>query len=486
MGNPIQLIKSSSIYILLGFLPLGVNFLLAPVYTFYLPPEEYAIVGLANLAKVFLTIFIGLGLDSGFSRFYFQYYKRSQLVHALLSTIIVTILLIGAVIGIFLYFFGDFIFSLAFKNEAFTFSKYGLLVFITTIVAIVHTMFLIYYRNQENIKAYAVVSLSFFFLSVTGILLGIIYFEAGALGSIAGRMIGSTFLVIILCSIYFTNKKVYVKLKYLKPILKYCLPIIPYLILLAGFNALDRIMVERFFSLAELGKYNFAFMLSSTTSVLLYSIFNALSPRIYKLLTEDADKHGKQVRKINTVFLLVVVAYISIAIALVIPILNIFVDDSYFEISNYISILFIIYIPQIYYVIFTIPIFFYKRTKILPTISLIAISFGIASNLYFIPILGIYGVCLSVFITKFAQFGAAYYFISKYGYSKKEYMQLGKSVLLSATVLIVFMAIFVYNFFCNNLSSYLVNAVPLIILIISIPLFFKGEITRIKALLKAD
>ncbi|HAS35206.1 MAG TPA: hypothetical protein DCS15_01865 [Flavobacteriales bacterium] len=98
------LLKSTTIYIVLGCLPMGINFLLLPVFSEKLSEAEYGILTLASLFVGIATILVGLGLEGAFSRYYYQYYKQPKLVDSLLSTLILAIGLIATVLGVILHF----------------------------------------------------------------------------------------------------------------------------------------------------------------------------------------------------------------------------------------------------------------------------------------------------------------------------------------------------------------------------------------------
>jgi O-antigen/teichoic acid export membrane protein len=83
----VQFLQKAFVYILVGFLPVAANFFLAPVYTRFLAPEEYALIGTAILFQSFLTFFLSLSLDGAFSRLYFDHDKDPAQKHTLLSTL---------------------------------------------------------------------------------------------------------------------------------------------------------------------------------------------------------------------------------------------------------------------------------------------------------------------------------------------------------------------------------------------------------------
>ncbi len=475
MSGRKKLIKNSFLYIVLGFLPLAANFFLAPVYSRYISPEQYGIITLSLLFQGFLTLFVTFGLEAGFSRIYFDYHKKEKLVEGLMSTTLLAMMAGGILFWILLYFFGDSVFERFLQNNQFTYQKYGNLVFSITLSTTIHTVFLSYYRNKEEVLKYSLVALSYFFTSVAGILIGVVYLKAEAMGNIVGRAYGTTTVVAVLLALYFLRKKIRFKVKYLKNSLVYSLPLVPYLLLLMLYNNVDKIMVERYFELETLGLYNFAFQIASVISVFIYAIFNAVSPHIYKLMTEKNENTMSEIKKTNILFHLLVTGAIALGIAVIVPVLKIFIAERYQVIQDYISLLILVYIFQLYYVIYTVPLFFYNKTKILPWISLIVLIVGVISNIIFIPPFGIYGVCLALFLTKLSQFLVAYLFVRYYRYNELEYLSFYKNHIISLSIILVFGVVFVWNYINQAFSASVINVIPLFVFIICILILYRNE-----------
>ena len=478
------LLRNSLVYVILGFLPLAVNFLLAPVYSEYIPPDEYGLIALATIFQGFLTVFITYGLDGAFSRIFFDYHSEEREIAALMSTTLLTISAGALACFGVLYFAGDFLFSRVLQNSEFTYSKYGYIVFFTTYSTAVHAVFLSYYRNREEAFKFSLVSLSFFLTSIGGILIGIVYLRAEALGNIAGKAAGTTLVSVLLLLTYFLANGVKFRWEYLKISLKYSLPLMPYLLILMAYNNIDKFMIEQYFDLEALGLYNFAFLLASVLSVLIYAIFNAISPRIYKLLTEGGRNDIEEVKKLNLLFHLVVLGLITLGIAIVIPVLETVISQKYQSIRDYVGILIIVYVFQVYYVIYTIPLFFHKKTGSLPWISLIVLVVGIVSNIIFIPIFGIYGVCLSLFLTKMAQFFIAYAFVRRYSLDGDSYLQMNKNHITSAFIIFSYGIALLASYLISTFPIAAANVIPLGILIISVLIFFRKDLVSYKRLIK--
>ncbi len=136
-----NLVKAAFIYVVIGFLPVAANFLLAPLYTKFLLPDEYALVGLATLFQTFLTFFMSLSLDGAFSRIYFDYEKNEKLKHAVLGTLLIAVMIVSVFVMLLLFFFGNSLFSFIFTNKVFRFTNYGWWIVVTTFCNIIFAFF---------------------------------------------------------------------------------------------------------------------------------------------------------------------------------------------------------------------------------------------------------------------------------------------------------------------------------------------------------
>ena len=416
-----KVLKNSISYLILGFLPMAVNFFLSPVYSRILSPEENALIGQAIVFQSFFIIFLNLSIDSAFTRFYFDYYKEPEKLNQYISTIIIFSLFTGTVLWIAMYFFGDYLFLLIQKNSTFTYSKYGIWIFLTSFSSIIQTIFLAYFRNKENVKSFAMISLSTFFLSIFCTLTGILFFKLGAYGSVVGRAIAYTLIGSIIVIVFFKKSGLYFNKLYLYDSLKYSLPIIPYLLLMALYANIDRIMVEQYFSLTDLGIYNFAFLLSGAVSVFISSGSNVVSPTVNKLWTENKNDY-KSIADIFYWYHFICTSILTLGLAATVVFTELLIAKDYHTLLNYVGPLFLAYIFRIYYIMYIDSLFYFKKTKWIFVITLFSFLVGFMSNLILIPKLGILGVAISVAIINLMQACGARLQIYLYRISNKYYI----------------------------------------------------------------
>src|SRR5437899_8743305 len=102
----LRLARGSLIYVLANFGIKALNFFLFPLYTRFLSPADYGIVSVAETFAAVLMAVLGLGLDAGVCRLYFQYVGdpaqleaciNSLLLFAVMSTVLAVsvVLLLG-------------------------------------------------------------------------------------------------------------------------------------------------------------------------------------------------------------------------------------------------------------------------------------------------------------------------------------------------------------------------------------------------------
>ncbi|RYY57828.1 MAG: hypothetical protein EOO09_00960 [Chitinophagaceae bacterium] len=471
-----KLLKSSAVYVLLGFLPVAINFLLAPVYTAVLPPVEYAIIGISTLFQTFLTFFLSFSLDGALTRIYFDY-KTKEEQRNLLGTLIIATSVISAAVFLLLLFFGNAIFTVAFKSPDFTFTRLGIWVFLTTFAQVIYLLFLGFYRNEENLKAYSFWSIVFFVLPVLGILAGLLFFRSGPSGAIIGRGIGSLLTVVGMLIHFYRRRAPKFVSSYLRVSLKYSLPLIPYQIMFAAFSNIDRIILERFFLQHEFGVYNFAAMVSGLVPIFMNSMANALNPRIYKSLSGSTQ--SEEVRILNQLNLLGTAFVICCCIALVVPAMRIFISGSYSGSYPYVGLLFLAYLPYTHYLVYTVPLFYFGRTRSFPVISFVALVTGVLFNLVFLRYLGIWSVCISLFVIRVMQLAVARFFTRRYDYAILGYIKQKKNILSSLVITSCYALILYFNYRFGLLPVDVVNLVPLLVFALLCSLYYRSEISMV-------
>jgi O-antigen/teichoic acid export membrane protein len=480
-----DLLKKSTLYTLLGFMPTAVNFFLLPLILTedYMPANEYGLVSMSMIFQGIIVIFMNFGLDAAFARFYFNVYKKRKLLHAYYSTVLLSVIVFSAMLFGILFFTGDALLDLLFRNDRYDFSHYGIATFLLAFSTILYSIILSYYRDEENLRAYAFISISVLVLSVLGILIGVIGFNKGAYGNIIGRAAGPTIVVTVYLLWYFSKRQLIIRWKYLRAMLKYGIPFVPYLVILMMNANLDLWMTEHKFPIAQLGEYNLGVQLASLVSVFIYAVFNAISPRMYRLLAEKDTAHDREILNLNKIFHYLVVLAIVGELAIIAPVTTMLIpDDAYHGMLSYIPLLIVAWLPHLYYMLFVIPIMFYHKTRYLPVITVVGLGVGLTSNLLLIPVWGVYGVCASAIVIKVVTFVLTW-FVSRYEQLiVPQHYSLGKNHLLAAIIFVAAIGVFGYNEITGQQYRVWINTVPLLIFLVYSAVAFRKELNIVLTL----
>lgn len=447
-------------YLILGFLPLSVNFILAPIFTSVFETSEYGLLGLAGFFTHLFTVIIALGLQGSVNRFYFYYSGNDKLKNTLFSTVIILVLFIFCCFLIVFAIIGDSVFNIIVENHEFTYNKYGFWVYINSFSTILNVVILSYYRNEARLRPFALVSISFFFFSLIGNLVGVFIYDLGAYGSIVGRAIGAGLATFPFMILFLQKGQFIIRRRLIKPLIKYAAPLIPYGFLMMLYESVDKIMVERLFGLDALGSYTFAYQVSGIISVFLFAIFNAISPLVNK---ELSLKHVDEVKVSNILngFIFVSYSFIALFIAIANPLIYHFIDSDYHNVTQFIAILFLSYIGRSLYMTFSLFLFFYHKNSSLNYITIIAVIVGVSTAILFSNWIGIMAIYLAVLLMKFSQAIGAFLFTSKMKLGLFKSINFSKILHLSVLLIV---GTFIPIFFKSDNTAFLFNLIPISLL----------------------
>ncbi|MCO5249191.1 MAG: oligosaccharide flippase family protein [Chitinophagales bacterium] len=401
-------LKNTIIYVLLGFLAPAVNFILIPIYTKYMAPTQYGIITLATVFQTIITGFIGIGVAGSYSRYYYDNYKDKEFINQLFDTCLSIFAFSTLFVCVFLFFLGDSIFSYFSEIKEFTMRKYGWWILIVSLMTPLQAIILSQYRNKERADIFSVLSIIFFLSSVFGIFTGVVILKKGALGSIAGRGIGVSVPVIIYILYIYSKRKFKNNWSLIKPLLNYGYPLMFYLLLSYLYKNIDKLIVSKHFDSSILGLYGFAMSIAVVTEIFLTAMQNTFYPKINKLMVdaesiENSSYTAKEIKdQFQYIFIFMLFSFISL-IAFSLPGVQWFIDVRYHSTMIWLPLMFISFITRVYYVVYSFPIFFHKKTRTLIPITIITLIFTVIFSIVLIPFLGIYALIVVNFLSNAIQ-----------------------------------------------------------------------------------
>lgn len=453
-----KLTKSTSIYTIGNILPKLASFLLLPLYTRFLTPSDYGIVSSMTLLQGILIIFTSLALERSIYRLYNDYNDLDR--KQFLGTITIGIFSISFLTTILYIFVFDNVLNNIFKSIPFN------PLYIYTILTVFFTTFSlvpkIYYMVEEKPNKFISISLSYFFIDTFLRILFITIFKWGASGQLLAMMTTSIlyiplFLRIMVKNFYFKfNKEMFINA------CKFSIPMIPSVICAWIINLSDRIFIERFFNMTDVGIYSFGYKIGEVVLIITSSFMSAYNPIYYKEAAKNTGDSKKQLSKYNTIYMVLV----SIGAFLIgffsKEIVFLFADKKYVEAYKIIPIITYSYMLSSFNGLSLMSMYQEKKTNKTMQLNIISAIMNIILNVIFIKSYGAIGAALATLITFIIQFAIGHAWSKKYYYIKVQW-----SILISINIIAVILI--VINNIINNTIIYIVfKAVVISIIILSI------------------
>ena len=365
-----------------------ISFLLLPLYTSKLSPEEYGTYDFFVTLSVFLLPIITLLMEESMFRFLIDAEDEKSKKRIVTATIAYTI-------------FGSVIFTIiAALIMSFMHYEYTLVFIMFMISNILIGLSNALSRGMGKIKLY---SLSNFILGVSTIILNIVFivsFKLGVNGLLWSNVIANSVTAIfILAKLHlmrYVNKED-LNRKVLSKMIRYSVPLVPNNLSWVIISLSDRLMLTQMVGTAQNGIYSIANKFPNIVYTCYGFFSTAWKESAAKILKEDdKESYYNSIYKDVKNFLKATVIGLIAVMLFAFPIL---VDSSYNEAYIYIPILVI----SIYYT--NMSNFFggifgaYKDTKIMGTTTIVSAIINIVINLLFIPKFGIYAAVFSTLIS---------------------------------------------------------------------------------------
>ncbi len=110
-----KIVKNTALYTLSNILPQAVAFILLPLYTQYLLPEEYGIVNAMVAVQAILAIFFSLSIERSIIRMYWDYPEKEK---SFLGTLSISIIVLSFFVLLVTFLLKDYL-QLLFKEISF-------------------------------------------------------------------------------------------------------------------------------------------------------------------------------------------------------------------------------------------------------------------------------------------------------------------------------------------------------------------------------
>jgi O-antigen/teichoic acid export membrane protein len=382
-----RLLQQSGFYLVGQFLQKAVSFLLLPVWTIYLTPSDYGIMGTLAAYSGVLSMLLLFGVHAAVTRHYFDFKHDHEAQSRYVTSNFLFMAVVPGTILAILIFFGRPLW-MHITSDKISFRPLVVLMLITVYGGLLYRIPYSLYQAQQKVKKCISLDFGSFVLGTVISLILVVGLKKGVYGMIMGGCVAQIFITLIatvlLLREWFVPK---VEWGHISRSLSYGLPFIPHL--LAGWVLafVDRVMLERMVPLDDVGRYTLAINLSMVMLLIVTSIKDAYEPYYYNLLSTDAHPD----RKIIRIFSMYVTAVGLLALfgsLFAEELIMLLTPARYHGSAKYVGPVILGYLFLGYYFNVGMAIFYYKKTKLLPVLTGIAAVCNITLNYLLIPRFG--------------------------------------------------------------------------------------------------
>lgn len=390
-----RLLKDSAIYFSLSLGQKGVGFLLLPVYTKYLSPADYGIVGAVGAVVGLLQLLYPLGGDSALARSFFPGDRSSGSDYRRVwGTLLVFVILVGGVCTVLLSLGSRWVLEPVMGGIAFW--PFVFLGLIAALAGPVRTLYSTSLQIRERAAEYLSIEGGFMVLRILLMLVLVVGFGLSATGVLLSGAVAECFFALV--SLWRFRRDVWwgIDRPILRQTLSYSLPIVPHM--LAGWSTtyLASLVLNSLQGTVQTGLYGLASTLAAVESFLVAGFNQAFLPQVYGAL---ASGNPAEVERLNRRTLAAVAGFAigGVALSLFSPeVLRVMTRPAYWPAGEVIPLLVLAGVYQGVYSLYGHLLYYHPHgTRFLPLASGAGGIVSVALMLFLIPRYSIMGAAVA-------------------------------------------------------------------------------------------
>jgi O-antigen/teichoic acid export membrane protein len=419
-----QFLKDIGVYGFSGILVRMISFLLIPFYVRVLTTEDYGIIDLITIVSSISGVVLSLELYQAIARFFPGCEEKQK--HTYAST------------GLYFYLFSYLLFAVIFLLNAkpvseFIFNVSGKEgIFKLAIVSIVITSIFHYFQNllRYSLKSikYSISNILFSLATISFSIFFVMFRQKGLEGVYLGQIVGGC--IGLLLTIYFNHRYISLSLNIpvLKKMLRFSIPLVWSGLAVYSLTYIDRILIQRFLSLSELGIYAVSFRIASIPLVFMGIVNSSFVPLVYNKYKNSDIK--SELEKIYRYVFFIGFAGITFLSIFSVELLGIITTPEYLQAYRIMPFLLLSGFLMQFANMF-LGLNLAEKTNIIAYIYVLGFIVSLAFNFVLIPQLGIFGAAITSSFVALIIFSLQLYFSQKHFYIEIKYQPLLFCALIS-------------------------------------------------------
>ena len=310
--SPGRVLRLSSIYLASDLLTRGLGlFAVLAIYAVYLSPSEYGILSVAGVVITMTTQFFALGLGGAALKFHFDLDRAKR--QEFYGTLAIFLVLVpGAMLAV-AEWLGRHVSGVVLSNVPFSpYVQLALVIgFVNAAFATLPPQIL---RASERAWAYAAYNVLQFALGIGLAAWFVAAAGHGVSGALWAQLLAAIGGAVLSAFVIRGEVRLAFHPRLLRPALVYSLPLVPHFLAHWVLASSDRMILEKYVPLAEVGVYSLAYQVASLMMLYVQGGAGGIIP-VYGRLDRKDESATKAVSRLVTYFVLVLVG-VGLAIAL--------------------------------------------------------------------------------------------------------------------------------------------------------------------------
>jgi O-antigen/teichoic acid export membrane protein len=468
-------IKSAIIYSIVGSLPLASGFILLPLFAVHLGSNVYGQLALYTAFTMLIQIIINLSLDYGLQITYFENKSEQLNLKKRIGTLVSGMLIVGILFILVLSITGQFLFRRIFPNSGLEFFPFGFYSLITAFFNGFSKSYNNLLVNQQKPVRFFWINLLNFALTVVLTIVLLLKFPNTLIGPITARAIAAG--IVFLLSLYLIVRQYHLSFEWLffRTMVIICFPVLLNYLLNWSLGYSDRFIITSFLSIRETGIFDFALKTTFVIDILLTGIYYTISPKLFNHLISNnvrkSDHYYNTYFNSMTGLTIILIPLTILAIHIIIPLFH--VKPDYLISLRYVGLISVSFLFRVLMMMYSTPIYAFKKTLMLPKIFGIAAVIQIILSIILIKYFGLVGAIASMILNKPIQLLLTVWQTQKiftFSYNYK------KMVIMPMIYFFVFVAGEFFAFNINHLWLYVLEFVFTGVLVL---IFFRNEVRSI-------
>lgn len=381
-----NLFKNTGVYTITSILNAAIPFLLLPILTRYLSPEDYGLLSMFLLLVSLVSPFVGLNVNGAITRKYYD--QENTNIWQYVFNCFLILLSSTFIIGLVFWVFAEPIARVSSFPIRFLW-----MVVVYSFCQFTSSVLLALWQVQKKPFLYGLFNNIQTLVNVSLSILLVVVLKFGWQGRIYGQFVATVAFGVLSIVILIKNNWISISFnkQYIFNALIFGIPLIPHALSGSIISMTDRFFITNMVGLAATGVYTVGYQVGSVINLLASSFNNAYVPWLFEKLKENNHDTKIKIVKFTYLYFICIVLLALLLGSLAPYFLNAFLGKSFSESSTYVLWIAVGYAFNGMYFMVVNYVFYSQNTKLLAVVTFVTAIVNILLNYFFIKAFGAIG-----------------------------------------------------------------------------------------------